>query len=589
MNNQKQVNIVGISIVEDFGILKAVQLEFDKQNRLTVVKGEVGSGKTTLQTAIRLNTAGSATLQDKQLYGDNINIVTQLADGENKVFIGCRTNKDDSLGYFIYMIDENGNKINDPVLDGVKATPASYLKSLQTALTWRLDELTSQNPITVRNILLELYSKELEEQGVVFDKNNPAYVDGIIDKIEKAKANRNLMDMRRKEVGGIADDMTKKGIDYECRKEIVNTDELTGKISKLKAEIEIDKSKPEETKTTQLNDLLIAANGYKDKLRLKNDEFTKDNLEIQKLWGVYDAEVLRIQTLIKEIKDRLKILFPNPEGTEWEENFETIELMKPIEQKLPEIVKPEKELLKLVQFNDKGTCISKPEEFENNKEVFELLTNYRKAGIDYAALNAKPTAEVDTAKKQGILEGFETKLKNIQNQNKDAAAINAFHNWQESNTVVKDLNKDYYKKLTKIQTGVEGLCICPEYDIDEDGNRIAKGNDIYLMYDGSYDVEYFNNKKKELRKLSAYSDTQKPMICLLIQKYLLSKKPKVLPYLWIDQVPIDKKTKELLDRMSEELGLWLFVNWTGDFSKTELKNGEILVENGEVFLPLKTE
>lgn len=73
------------------------------------------------------------------------------------------------------------------------------------------------------------------------------------------------------------------------------------------------------------------------------------------------------------------------------------------------------------------------------------------------------------------------------------------------------------------------------------------------------------------------------MICLLIQKHLLSKKEKCLPYLWIDQVPIDNKTKALLDRMSEELGLWLFVNWTGDFDKSLLKDGEILIENGEIF------
>ena len=137
-------------------------------------------------------------------------------------------------------------------------------------------------------------------------------------------------------------------------------------------------------------------------------------------------------------------------------------------------------------------------------------------------------------------------------------------------------------KLTEIETGVEGLFICPEY-VEENGEKIAKDNDIYLMYDGSYDPEYFCNPSKEIRKLAAYSDTQKPMICLLIQKHLLSKKEKCLPYLWIDQVPIDNKTKALLDRMSEELGLWLFVNWTGDFDKSLLKDGEILIENGEIF------
>ena len=103
------------------------------------------------------------------------------------------------------------------------------------------------------------------------------------------------------------------------------------------------------------------------------------------------------------------------------------------------------------------------------------------------------------------------------------------------------------------------------------------------MYDGSYDTDYFHNPNKELRKLSAYSDTQKPMICLLIQSYLINKKGKSLPYLWIDKVPIDNKTRDLIEKMSEDLGLWLFVSWTGDFEKSNLKDGEMLIENGEIF------
>ena len=103
------------------------------------------------------------------------------------------------------------------------------------------------------------------------------------------------------------------------------------------------------------------------------------------------------------------------------------------------------------------------------------------------------------------------------------------------------------------------------------------------MYNGAYDTEYFHNPKKELRKLSSYSDTQKPLICLLIQNYLLKQKGKSMPYLWIDKVPIDNKTRTLLNRMSVELNLWLFVSWTGDFDKTSLVDGELLIENGDVF------
>ena len=107
--------------------------------------------------------------------------------------------------------------------------------------------------------------------------------------------------------------------------------------------------------------------------------------------------------------------------------------------------------------------------------------------------------------------------------------------------------------------------------------------DIYLSYDGTYDPVYFGNKDKKQRKLSSYSGTQKPMICLLLQSYLLSKKEKALRYLWIDNVPIDNKTKILLNEMGEKLDVTIMVNITGDFSKETLENGDILLDGGEIF------
>ena len=43
---KKDVKIIGLSVNKSFGGLKATELTFDQDNRLTLVKGEVGSGKT---------------------------------------------------------------------------------------------------------------------------------------------------------------------------------------------------------------------------------------------------------------------------------------------------------------------------------------------------------------------------------------------------------------------------------------------------------------------------------------------------------------------------------------------------------------
>lgn len=543
---KKEVKIIGLSVKENFGMLKATELTFNQDMHLTTVKGEVGAGKTTLNKAMRLTTQGGATLEDNKLYGENVNLEAQLTDGDHNIFIGCKSDGNGKLNYTLYELDKEGKKVNNPVIDGVKATPAAYLKHLSTALTWRLPELTSENPITQRNILLELYEKELEQQGVVFDKKSPKYVGGIIDQIEKAKNHRNNLDSKRKEVGGIQSDLINKGIDVDNYKELKNIDAIKEQITTLRVKIESKSTNVKTERESELNALKLQGMELANELKQENQRFIKHNVKI-------DETLSKIESSIKSAYSVLNWFIPENKILEF------------IKDNQPEVGYKVQEL----QFNERGSIISEPN-FED-EVINDLIKKYRKVGIDYANLASKPIDEVDTTKETEQLEQAQRELVSAESYNKESKAVNAFKDWQIADQEVKDLQKDYYLKLTEIETGVPGLKIVPE------------DNDIFLMYNGEYDTEYFHNPNKELRKLSAYSDTQKPMICLLIQNYLLSKKTKRLPYLWIDQVPIDKKTKALLDKMSNELGLYLFVNWTGDFNVDDLQEGEILIENGEVF------
>jgi hypothetical protein len=553
---QKQVKIVGLSVAKSFGGLKAVDLEFNEENRLTLIKGEVGSGKTTLNRAMRLTTQGSGVLTDKNLYGD-IDITTQLSDGDMSIFVGCRTDiKTGSLNYFLYGIDKDGNKVKDVVLDGQRATPASYLKSLQTALTWRLDELTSENPTTQRNILLELYQKELEEQGVIYNKNHPKYTESIIHKIELAKNHRAHMDMKRKEVGGIADDMTKKGIIFTDRRKIKDTEQLQKTVNTIDAKITLAQTNLEQTRDAKLT-----------KLKLEGSELVSKARDINSKIYAFNDLLKKKQKAIQDIKDSVKILYNDADDYE--------RVLKVVLSHLPKV--EGQKTLKGISFASDGKIVSKPKDFENeDQEVFKLLKKYKKIKQSYKDLEDSEL-KIDNTDLIAELEEAKAQLESAKNYNKTALAVNSYHDWADANETVNDIKKDYFLKLTEIDTGVEGLYICTDQNAEEDEN-------IYLMYDGTYDPKYFNNKNKELRKISAYSGTQKPMICLLIQNYLLSQKNKTLPYLWIDDVPIDQKTRELLEKMAKELNLWLFVNWTGDFKASQLKDGEILLENGEILM-----
>ena len=550
--NQKQVKIIGLSVNKNFGGLKATELKFDKDNRLTLIKGEVGSGKTTMSKALKLTTQGSSTLTDKRLYGD-VDLCTQLSDGDNCIFVGCRTSKEGGLDYFLYSVDENGKKIKDVVVDGQRLTPAGYLQSLQTALTWRLDELTSESPSVQRNILLELYRKELEEVGVVFDKSHPKFTDGIIHQIEVAKNNRSLMDMKRKEVGGIADDLNKKGINYSLRKKLKPEEDYLKKVSKIEAKITLLKTNVEETKKNKLNEIKLDATSTLSKIKDINNDNVKTNSSLKNLTKKTEQVYEIIDELIKE-PNRNKLV------------------KETIQKNLPKNTEP----LPEVAFDDKGKIISKAKEFKSQDRLFQLVTKHKELQKKYKKLK-KSEEDVDSSELDEKLTLAKKELDDVRKFNKEAESVNALHDWQDANDEVIKIKKDYYMKLTEINTGVKGLHICIDENSEDDNN-------IYLMYNGSYDKNYFNNPNKELRKLSSYSGTQKPMICLLIQNYLLSKKQKALRYLWIDDVPIDNKTRGLLDKMANELDLWLFVNWTGDFKASKLKDGEILIENGEILM-----
>jgi len=538
----RKVKIIGLSINKDFGGLRANSLRFDSGNKLTLIKGGVGAGKTTLNKALRLTTQGSSTLEDKRLYGD-VDITARLKDGKKEIFVECKSLKDGKIGYVIYT-EKDGKRVKNVVIDGQKLTPAGYLKGLQTALTWRLDELTSENTTVQRNILLELYHNELEDFGVVFNKANPKYVGGLIDTIEKAKAKRTLKDALRKEVGGIADDLSKKGIDYEERRALKDAIGFEKAYNKINAQISIAEADVEQAKKSRLNDLKSQGSEISIRLHLLNDEIKKRN---------EDSKTANEH--LSKIKKHSKALGLDAQQVE--------DLIENILAHIPKIKETEREL----EFDKKGRCKSKPKYF--NGDLKALLKQLKHIAANYVIIK-EGQAEAATAHLHNDLATAKTAWDEVIAYNNESDAVNAFHEWRDANDEVDAAKTKYYKKLTKINTGVEGLFIKGDDD------------DIYLVYDGSYDKKYFNNLKKEPRKLSAYSGTQRPMICLLVQQYLLSKKVKALPYLFIDDIPFDNKTIKLLNKMADELGLWLFVNWTGDFKARGLKKGEILLENGNI-------
>lgn len=179
---------------------------------------------------------------------------------------------------------------------------------------------------------------------------------------------------------------------------------------------------------------------------------------------------------------------------------------------------------------------------------------------------------IDNSENYQKITEYETNILQAQQNKKTLDAIDIFIEWRDADRQVAKLYKEYYQLLSSIKTGLNGMNITA----DEDGK-------IYLVYNGEYDTKYFNNPEKEFRKISSYSGTQKALITLLVQASLLNKKHKAMRYLWLDETPIDNKTRNLLEVMGEKLNVTIFVSITGDFERKELQQGEIFIEGGEVF------
>jgi len=565
---QKEVKIIGLKINEQMGILQSCQLKFGDKNNLIAINGEVGSGKTTLHKALQLGTLGSDTLKDdKNLYGQ-IDEEVQLMDGEEKIYVGCKSNKDGALQYVIYTKDHDGKVIKEPIVDGVKLTPATYLKSLQTALTWRMEELTSENPTIQKKILLELYKNELAKLGVVFNKKDEAYSNSILGKIEYAENERAEKEFLRKQVGGFANQLKPLGIDVETPDTLPKRIDISeNERKKNSLQFKIDNIG--DVKKQELDKIKNTADGIVNKLKERNGQLKASNIvienELSKKKERYKQNIHTYNGLLKDIETLVdEKCFTKGVGLKFlellENNFEN---ENPIANQLHQ----------LLEIDEYGKIKTTNEDWNGDMEIEKMLQELKQAKIEYVNLNDKPAG--DTSDLENDLQLIVSQMSIDKETNRKCDMVDSFLAWKEANDSVVELRNEYAEMLASINTGVEGLNIC----VDKEEGKL----DIYLTYNGSYDVKYFNNPNLEQRKLSSYSGTQKPLICLLLQNYLLSKKEKALRYLWIDNVPIDKKTKALLNKMGEELNLTIIVNITGDFSKENLEAGDILIEGGEVF------
>jgi hypothetical protein len=148
--------------------------------------------------------------------------------------------------------------------------------------------------------------------------------------------------------------------------------------------------------------------------------------------------------------------------------------------------------------------------------------------------------------------------------------------WVDADGALNAKRQELAKMYAKVNTGVPGLKMMPFFNDEK--------MEIKTVYSGEYDKDFFKpGESEDNQLLLSYSSTQRPIIGVLLQVARLKLKSKMLPYIFIDDVPMDSRSREIIARIAEENNLTILTSMTGDFEKDKLTENEILIEGGEVF------
>lgn len=590
---KKQVKIINFK-ANNFGIFKALELDFEKfKNGVIALKGEAGSGKSTIQKGVKLSTQGRNVLDDSAQYGEEWETETQLVDGDRKIFIGASKKDGEAIKYKLYEKDSEGKKVMTPVIDGVKATPAKYMDVISTELTFGIKDFLSESNTVHKKFMFSLFRPELEKLGV----------EEILKDLSEFTSKRDNLRTMCTHKGAFMADFERDGWKKEALEalQLKSVDELEQCRNNLL--IEQGKSEGDGNAEFQKARGEKVAEGQKvvEEIRRKKEEL--ENTYAIEL-GKYEKDVA-YNTSIAGQNDSIEELLQQAEFIDdviFDNVINIIEVAY-------------KNALKTVKTPTKPQCPEiidgklKPGTQAKDYPLFKkLIDKYNKIALEYHGI--KPENFTQSR-------DFETEIAEIDIKITEAKANNELIEryelnrlWVESSAKVDIKRGELAKLYAQVNTGVEGLRMKPFFD--EESGKV----DIKTIYTGNYSPEFFRNdtikyideiksitdgkttfdspeeKNERLKSLTgkiderllvSYSSTQRPIIGILLQIARLKKKAKALPYIFLDDVPMDKASLSLISKIAEENNLTVITSITGDFSKDKLTENEMLIEGGEIF------
>lgn len=563
---QNKVKLIGIR-AENHGIIRAANLTpsiLDK--KLIAITGETGNGKSTLLDLIKTSISGSDAIKKKDILEKGYLAEAQLLDGEINLFVGAKVTeyqKGESKGepkfeIFLYSKDENGKQYT-PIIDGVPCTASDYVKMLTTELTFSMPDLHSENQAVHRKLIEKLFKPELEALGA----------DEVVERILKAKKIRDNARAIAQANGAFMSVFEEEGWDENKLSKLqaidIKTIEdtiLAKKLEKDRIEnssddaYELAKVKIDKERSDALQKIKDEGLAIKEKIRIDNEAKEKAYQEALNIYNaVLEARDNKISDCL-DLRNRAFEVLGNSDAfgkvqeivnayqEEWVKNHNPIE---------PKIASPDQALA---------------EALKNSYAQYKTLSD--------SALNYPEKVVADTTALSKEIQELEVKKEASEKTNAVYTRYQYWLSWVEAKGIYEKEIDTLRKLYASIDCGVKGMNIVPR---ETDSGKV----EVWVMYNGEYDTEYFNNQNKEHRFMFEYSSFQRTIIGLMLQAARLNLKDKALRLAFVDDVAFTTRDLDVLRDISEKLDLNLIVAWTHEVDKNTLFDGQVMVDGGEVF------
>lgn len=557
--------LISLTLNSKLGILQAQRVDFvQDQSKLIQVKGNVGAGKSSVNNAIAIGMSGGSERElpiDLKKY-ENLDVEECICMGETPVYMHTKY-EDGKLSSSVYIKDKDGKKSTNPIINGTKFTAAALRDYLKTELTFGVEAFISEDPRTQFDFMTRVYKEKLKEKGIVFDKKSADYQGSLLYELDQAKLERSRKYDKVAELNAFKTRLESEGYVETAIPEFINIDSIEAErkaavkayydsIADIDAKISDTK-----VRASAFNAVFAAYNSSLDTQKQLADQKAKAEVD------EFNANVSKLETRRLDVKKAADILLD--EGFDFNVMTNYIESLPVIPQRKEFVPTPE---LAKIATDEKGRYVRNGKYNEEVEAAFAGLDNLRNEAV--ALLQQKNAIKEPE-------DGFTERIEAAKKSNLVASRWAAFFDHQRSDENVKSIFAKYRKLFTTIDLGVEGL----KMSLLGDDKEVS--NEIRTTYNGAHNPEFFGNTTKEARNIASYSLTQKNVLAILMQIYLLEQKKKRgeegLRYLFLD-VPIDNKTKDLLIDIQQKYDLQLLVSSTGDYDQATLGEGEILVDGG---------